>query len=225
MEAPSTCELASLSPPCIVHPTILTARMTLAALTSVSNSVSNSVSSFSTAGTAPTNPATCEPPASSAGLSVAQFGVPSGLHQCSQMPADHDRGPCACSCKQPGHTTATCPHRIAPEHGCVQAASSSQHNMLGSLARRERDGRWVVTWQFSLGHTCAILGDKRNIGAGSGSLMPAVLYFGSHIDAFLTYKVFCGRSGCWRIASGHDRTTGMLVVHLNPLGNGHGSEE
>lgn len=46
-------------------------------------------------------------------------------------------------CKQPGHTTATCPHRIAPEHGCVQAASAAEQSMLGSVIKRERDGRCV----------------------------------------------------------------------------------
>ncbi len=46
-------------------------------------------------------------------------------------------------CKQPGHTTATCPHRIAPEHGCVQAASAAEQSMLGSVIQRERDGRCV----------------------------------------------------------------------------------
>ena len=46
-------------------------------------------------------------------------------------------------CKQPGHTTATCPHRIAPEHGCVAASSISDHTLFGSVLKRERDGRLV----------------------------------------------------------------------------------
>lgn len=57
----------------------------------------------------------------------------------------------ACRCKQPGHTTATCRHRIAPEHGCVQAASSSQHNMLGSIVQRQQDGRWVAAYLRTAG--------------------------------------------------------------------------
>lgn len=44
-------------------------------------------------------------------------------------------------CKKAGHTTATCPYRIAPEHGCVAASSVSEHSLLGSVLRRERDGR------------------------------------------------------------------------------------
>ncbi|KAL3157624.1 hypothetical protein ABBQ32_012072 [Trebouxia sp. C0010 RCD-2024] len=43
-------------------------------------------------------------------------------------------------CKQPGHTTMTCPYRIAPEHGCTQAASVSGDTLLKAVQRRELSG-------------------------------------------------------------------------------------
>lgn len=43
-------------------------------------------------------------------------------------------------CKQPGHTTMTCPYRIAPEHGCTQAASISGDTLLRAVQRREVSG-------------------------------------------------------------------------------------
>ena len=46
-------------------------------------------------------------------------------------------------CKQPGHTTMTCPYRIAPEHGCTQAASISGDTLLRAVQRRELSGRCV----------------------------------------------------------------------------------
>ncbi|KAK9811590.1 hypothetical protein WJX72_006636 [[Myrmecia] bisecta] len=44
-------------------------------------------------------------------------------------------------CKRSGHTTMTCPYRIAPEHGCVQASSVSSDGVLGLVRKREQDGR------------------------------------------------------------------------------------
>ena len=40
-------------------------------------------------------------------------------------------------CRQPGHTTATCPHRAAPEHGAVPDARAAKA-LLPSLRARER---------------------------------------------------------------------------------------
>ncbi len=39
----------------------------------------------------------------------------------------------------PGHTTMTCPYRIAPELGCTPAAASD--GVLNAMRKRERDGR------------------------------------------------------------------------------------
>ena len=39
-------------------------------------------------------------------------------------------------CKQPGHTTATCPHRTAPETGCTSAANSKADALLPSILNR-----------------------------------------------------------------------------------------
>ncbi|KAA6425236.1 MAG: DAMAGED DNA-BINDING 2 protein [Trebouxia sp. A1-2] len=44
-------------------------------------------------------------------------------------------------CKQPGHTTMTCPYRTASEHGCTQAASISGDTLLRAVQRRELNGR------------------------------------------------------------------------------------
>mmetsp|Transcript_9398 Transcript_9398/g.28271 ORF Transcript_9398/g.28271 Transcript_9398/m.28271 type:complete len:589 (+) Transcript_9398:319-2085(+) len=44
-------------------------------------------------------------------------------------------------CKEPGHTTMTCPHRIAPEHGCAQASTVSKGNLLQNIWQRQADGR------------------------------------------------------------------------------------
>ena len=46
-------------------------------------------------------------------------------------------------CKKPGHTTMTCPYRIAPEHGCTQAASISGDTLLKAVQRRELNGRYT----------------------------------------------------------------------------------
>lgn len=43
-------------------------------------------------------------------------------------------------CKQAGHTTMTCPYRIASEHGCTQAASISGDTLLRAVQRRELNG-------------------------------------------------------------------------------------
>ena len=47
-------------------------------------------------------------------------------------------------CKQTGHTTMTCPYRIAPEHGCVQAANLSSDTLLATVLQREHHGRSVA---------------------------------------------------------------------------------
>lgn len=39
----------------------------------------------------------------------------------------------------PGHTTMTCPYRVAPELGCTPAAASD--GVLSAMRKRERDGR------------------------------------------------------------------------------------
>lgn len=39
-------------------------------------------------------------------------------------------------CKQPGHTTATCPHRTAPETGCAAAANSEAEALLPVILNR-----------------------------------------------------------------------------------------
>lgn len=44
-------------------------------------------------------------------------------------------------CKEPGHTTQTCPHRIAPEHGCTKASRASQGNFLNKMRQRQTSGR------------------------------------------------------------------------------------
>ncbi|KAK9845886.1 hypothetical protein WJX81_005132 [Elliptochloris bilobata] len=43
-------------------------------------------------------------------------------------------------CKKSGHTTMTCPYRIAPEHGCTPSAATSD-GVLSAVRKRERDGR------------------------------------------------------------------------------------
>jgi len=40
-------------------------------------------------------------------------------------------------CKEPGHTTATCPHRADPTHNVEQAAGSARRNLAASLVKRE----------------------------------------------------------------------------------------
>ncbi len=47
-------------------------------------------------------------------------------------------------CKQTGHTTMTCPYRIAPEHGCVQAANLSSDTLLATVLQREQHGRYAA---------------------------------------------------------------------------------
>lgn len=63
-------------------------------------------------------------------------------------------------CKQPGHTTMTCPYRIAPEHGCTQAASVSGDTLLKAVQRRELSGRYIhscpCTSLFSLHQDCSL---------------------------------------------------------------------
>ncbi|KAK9908379.1 hypothetical protein WJX75_006998 [Coccomyxa subellipsoidea] len=44
-------------------------------------------------------------------------------------------------CKQSGHTTMTCPFRIAPEHGCRQASGICSDGMLAFVRQRELSGR------------------------------------------------------------------------------------
>ncbi|CAL8469557.1 g9098 [Coccomyxa elongata] len=44
-------------------------------------------------------------------------------------------------CKQAGHTTMTCPFRIAPEHGCRQATGICSDGMLACVRQRELSGR------------------------------------------------------------------------------------
>lgn len=46
-------------------------------------------------------------------------------------------------CKQSGHTTMTCPFRIAPEHGCRQASGLCSDSLLACIRSRERDGRYM----------------------------------------------------------------------------------
>ena len=45
-------------------------------------------------------------------------------------------------CKNTGHTTMTCPYRVAPEHGVKQSNSVSSDGILATLRNREQDGRW-----------------------------------------------------------------------------------
>lgn len=47
-------------------------------------------------------------------------------------------------CKQTGHTTMTCPYRIAPEHGCVQATNASSNSLLATVLQRESNGRYAA---------------------------------------------------------------------------------
>lgn len=51
-------------------------------------------------------------------------------------------------CKQSGHTTMTCPFRIAPEHGCRQASGLCSDSLLACIRGRERDGRCGATLTF-----------------------------------------------------------------------------
>ncbi|KAK9840258.1 hypothetical protein WJX74_006309 [Apatococcus lobatus] len=44
-------------------------------------------------------------------------------------------------CKNTGHTTMTCPYRVAPEHGVKQSNSVSSDGILATLRNREQDGR------------------------------------------------------------------------------------
>jgi DNA damage-binding protein 2 len=59
-------------------------------------------------------------------------------------------------CKQPGHTTMTCPHRIAPEHGCTQASSVHSDNVINTVLSRQHHGRLkevalpVPRWQVEV---------------------------------------------------------------------------
>jgi hypothetical protein len=79
---------------------------------------------------------------------------PSGLP--TRPPGPHpSSGPCYL-CKLVGHTTATCPYRIAPGHGCTAAATAgdgtrglagglgARRNVFGTLQSRECHGRWVT---------------------------------------------------------------------------------
>ena len=53
---------------------------------------------------------------------------------------DCPRKPCFL-CRRPGHTTATCPFRLAPEHGVVPAAQIRTSSLAASLQQREASGR------------------------------------------------------------------------------------
>lgn len=44
-------------------------------------------------------------------------------------------------CKEKGHTTATCPHRVNPGHGCLPTVGKEKEGVLQVLAKRERDGK------------------------------------------------------------------------------------
>ncbi len=46
-------------------------------------------------------------------------------------------------CKQHGHTTATCPHRVAPETGCTSAVHSQAESLLQSVLDRPCD---ITPW-------------------------------------------------------------------------------
>ena len=51
-------------------------------------------------------------------------------------------------CKQPGHTTATCPHRIAPESVNMPPADSGKESLFAGLGRRLLDGRHATFDQW-----------------------------------------------------------------------------
>ena len=59
-------------------------------------------------------------------------------------------------CKQTGHTTMTCPYRIAPEHGCVQATNASSNSLLATVLQRESNGRCAAVCTDSLKQTCTV---------------------------------------------------------------------
>ena len=44
-------------------------------------------------------------------------------------------------CGVMGHSTRTCPYRVAPGHGCVPAAGASGDGLLSTLRKREAGGR------------------------------------------------------------------------------------
>ncbi|GAB4821800.1 hypothetical protein N2152v2_008846 [Parachlorella kessleri] len=44
-------------------------------------------------------------------------------------------------CGTQGHSTMTCPYRVAPGHGCVKAAEVNSDNILTTLRKRERGGK------------------------------------------------------------------------------------
>ncbi|GMH33988.1 hypothetical protein BSKO_01822 [Bryopsis sp. KO-2023] len=44
-------------------------------------------------------------------------------------------------CKVPGHTTATCPHRLDPGRDCRPSTDQNKEGIISLLAKRERDGK------------------------------------------------------------------------------------
>lgn len=72
-------------------------------------------------------------------------------------------------CKQTGHTTMTCPYRIAPEHGCVQAANLSSDTLLATVLQREQHGRSVADHMGILPFPV--------VGSGIGKVFTDVLQF------------------------------------------------
>ena len=71
-------------------------------------------------------------------------------------------------CKQTGHTTMTCPYRIAPEHGCAQAANLSSDSLLATVLQREHSGRCAISLhQLPVQRSCV-----RTSGSQNSKLLP-----------------------------------------------------
>ena len=105
--------------------------------------------------------------------------LPGYVYQLHCQQASVDAQPCYL-CKQTGHTTMTCPYRIAPEHGCVQAANLSSDTLLATVLQREQHGRYVAD------HTGIL--PSPVVGAGSGEVIIVVLQLNGQWQPFMGIK-------------------------------------
>lgn len=62
-------------------------------------------------------------------------------------------------CEWPGHTTMTCPHRVAIEHGVIPAPRTSTHNTVEYVLQRQLRPRILPVsclLSFVFRHPCAL---------------------------------------------------------------------
>lgn len=110
-------------------------------------------------------------------------------------------------CKEKGHTTATCPHRLAPGHGCTPAASNRSPNLLTAVTEREQGGRSVEPRRLS----------RAPVPPGRWQVSAAILKvhtrrcccveFHPHKDNLVVSGDKKGHIAIWNYEEVHERTT------------------